>query len=84
LATVKIQAVHHATQLIIFSEPDAFKHAINRSLSAHQLGLDFQRLHVLVKEQFAASFPHSLLVGPDITRPKKKTMTYLNECVSYI
>ncbi|ELT92924.1 hypothetical protein CAPTEDRAFT_216883 [Capitella teleta] len=63
------------------NEPDAFKHSVNRSLSADQLGRDFLALRSLVKQdpRFARHFARSLLVGPDVTRPKKKSLKYLSQ-----
>ncbi|CAH1782773.1 unnamed protein product [Owenia fusiformis] len=59
-------------------EPNAFKHALNRTVSAAQLGLDFVTLRQILSSY--SKYRQSLLVGPDITRPDKtRPVEYLLE-----
>ncbi|KAK2167330.1 hypothetical protein LSH36_29g02084 [Paralvinella palmiformis] len=66
------------------NEPNAFQHSINYTLAPVQLGKDFLQLHYLLKQSssFSRFFSHSLLVGPDTTRPTSdhaKVIDYLRK-----
>ena len=54
------------------NEPNAFPHALGRNVTASQLGHDFLALYFLLRArpEFKSHFKGSLLVGPDVTRPK--------------
>ncbi|KAK2141809.1 hypothetical protein LSH36_1036g00006 [Paralvinella palmiformis] len=53
------------------NEPNIIQHFTNHTLSPVQLGKDFLQLHYILKQStpFSKYFNHSLLVGPDTTRP---------------
>jgi heparanase 1 len=59
------------------NEPNSFHHSVNRTISPQQLSFDFWKLKNLLRAQ-----PHqnstSLLIGPDITQPKKSSLEYLH------
>jgi len=62
-------------------EPNAFKHAVHRSVSATQLAADYKLLSRMLKEspEFSGKFPRSIIVGPSTTRPKAKALNYLSQ-----
>ena len=64
---------------VMFAEPNAFKHALNKSLDPAQLGRDFLFLYDLIRNnpRYSSYFQDSLLVGPDVTGPKGSSMKYL-------
>lgn len=49
------------------NEPNSFQHVFNMSLTPHALAQDFQKLRKLLNH---SGYKHSLLVGPDTTRPQ--------------
>lgn len=51
------------------NEPNSFQHVFNVSLTPHALAQDFQRLRKIITE---FGNKHSLLVGPDTTRPQRE------------
>ncbi|XP_075990973.1 heparanase-like [Anticarsia gemmatalis] len=51
------------------NEPNSFQHVFNVSLTPHKLAQDFQKLRKVLND---SGYKHSLLVGPDTTRPQPK------------
>lgn len=51
------------------NEPNSFQHVFNISLTPEMLAHDFQRLRKVLNH---SGYKHSLLVGPDTTRPQPK------------
>lgn len=50
------------------SEPNSFKHVFNYEVNATQLADDFNHLRTILKKY--PNYKDSLLVGPDVTRPR--------------
>lgn len=63
------------------NEPNSFPHAFNRSVPPDQLGKDFLALSRMLRTDpyLSKHYRSSLLVGPDVTQPKVRTLQYLND-----
>ncbi|XP_017778615.1 PREDICTED: heparanase-like isoform X2 [Nicrophorus vespilloides] len=60
------------------NEPNSFKHVFDVELNATQLAYDFKHLQMVLKKY--PRYERSLIVGPDITRPRsKQVIDYLKE-----
>ncbi|XP_014663398.1 PREDICTED: heparanase-like isoform X2 [Priapulus caudatus] len=57
------------------NEPDSLKHAVNRTVSSKDLAMDFRMLSRILKQSPTLQSSH--IVGPDVTRSKKKSLKYL-------
>ncbi|XP_078588333.1 heparanase-like isoform X1 [Branchiostoma floridae x Branchiostoma japonicum] len=57
------------------NEPNHLQKISNRTVNATTLGLDFRQLRSLLSS--SPAFKNSILAGPDTTRPKNKTLRFL-------
>mgnify|MGYP002715728051 FL=1 len=66
------------------NEPNSFEHVFNVSISGTELAKDFNVLRKLLNS--FKSYKTSLLIGPDVTRPKHleySSLNYLKEFLSH-
>ncbi|ELT94291.1 hypothetical protein CAPTEDRAFT_160540 [Capitella teleta] len=65
------------------NEPNQFPESVHRSLSGSQIGRDFQILQKIIRDRIPKC-PHlkeAFIVGPDITRPNKNSLNFLNDYI---
>ncbi|KAH9642352.1 hypothetical protein HF086_004884 [Spodoptera exigua] len=63
------KAKHFNVDWQLGNEPNSFAHVFNISVTPEMLAHDFKKLRKLLNE---VGYKHSLLVGPDTTRPQPK------------
>ncbi|KAG6461637.1 heparanase-like [Manduca sexta] len=59
------------------NEPNSFQHVFGTTIKPHALGHDFEKLRKLLNHN---GYKHSLLVGPDTTRPQPSC----HNCLQYM
>lgn len=86
---ISLLHLHIFPTFISASEPNAFRHVFNVTVSSRQLGRDVRRFRKLISNY--PRYKTSIVVGPDITRPKppgyhsvKYLKGYLKEAKSSI
>lgn len=63
-----IHQVNHFDLTLIILEPNAYRHTFNYEVTGEQLADDFKKLRNILNKY--PRYKNSLLVGPDITKPK--------------
>jgi hypothetical protein len=67
----------------LLPEPNQLFHAYHHNVSANQLAADYKLLKRLLQK--FSSYKNSILVGPAVTQPKQKSLSYLSRlaCLYY-
>ncbi|XP_022122339.2 heparanase [Pieris rapae] len=63
------------------NEPNSYRHVFNKTITPHALAQDYKRLRKLLNQ---SGYKHSLLVGPDTTRPQDNHPNCLKYMVDFL